>query len=153
MLLLALFACDDCAKVGEGWLEIGTGGSEFIPLEEGDPVEVTYGSQGGRHIWGSLRVAGILQGDELFFDAQNPEIDFQIFKGEDVVAGYTDLKRHFAVNNDQMELIGETLVLQSGLADGDALTIRATLLDKCGTELTDSVDVVFSGSGDDTGYY
>jgi hypothetical protein len=153
MLLLALFACDDCSKVGDGWLEVGTGGVEFEPLEAGDLIAPTFGSQGGQHIWGSLRVAGILQGDALFFDAQNPEIDFQIFRGADLVAGYTDLKRHFAVNGDQMELIGETLFLEMYPERGDTLTIQATLLDKCGTELTDSVDVIYDGESGDTGYY
>ena len=35
--------------------DVGTGETEFIPLEDGDTVVVINGSQGGQHILGSLR--------------------------------------------------------------------------------------------------
>lgn len=35
--------------------EAGTGETEFVPLEDGDPVVVVNGPQGGQHILGSLR--------------------------------------------------------------------------------------------------
>ncbi len=35
--------------------DVGTGETEFVPLEDGDTVVVINGSQGGQHILGSLR--------------------------------------------------------------------------------------------------
>jgi hypothetical protein len=37
-------------------IELGTGDSEFMPLEHGDLVPLHYGPQGGYHLWMALRV-------------------------------------------------------------------------------------------------
>ena len=40
---------------GEPRIELGTGETSFEPLEDGDPVIVVNGPQGGQHILGSLK--------------------------------------------------------------------------------------------------
>ena len=37
-------------------VEVGTGDQEFAALLDGDPVELTYGTQGGLHIWTAVRI-------------------------------------------------------------------------------------------------
>lgn len=44
-------------------LEVGTGEINFVPLEDGDTLEIIQGPQGGFHLLTSLRVHGIAPGD------------------------------------------------------------------------------------------
>ncbi|MBS2012501.1 MAG: hypothetical protein JST00_06430 [Deltaproteobacteria bacterium] len=37
-------------------VEVGTGTKDFVALADGDPVDLTYGPQGGFHIWTAVRV-------------------------------------------------------------------------------------------------
>lgn len=37
-------------------VEVGTGTKDFVALADGDAVDLTYGPQGGFHIWTSVRV-------------------------------------------------------------------------------------------------
>lgn len=37
-------------------VEVGTGAITFVPLAENDPVDLTYGPQGGFHIWTAVRI-------------------------------------------------------------------------------------------------
>ena len=37
-------------------VEVGTGSVDYVPLAEGDRVELTHGSQGGWHIWTGAKV-------------------------------------------------------------------------------------------------
>ncbi len=37
-------------------IEVGGGATDFIPLTDGDPVDIIHGSQGGYHIWTSVRI-------------------------------------------------------------------------------------------------
>ena len=37
-------------------VEVGTGAVTFTPLAENDPVDLTYGPQGGFHIWTAVRI-------------------------------------------------------------------------------------------------
>lgn len=37
-------------------VEVGTGSADYVPLADGDPVELIYGTQGGWHVWTAVRV-------------------------------------------------------------------------------------------------
>lgn len=39
-------------------VEVGVGQSAFTPIADGEPVDLTYGAQGGYHIWMAVRVSG-----------------------------------------------------------------------------------------------
>jgi hypothetical protein len=91
LALLALLtgpACDDTASP-DPWLELGSSASptRFAPLEDGAEVPITYGLQGGYHIWGSLR------GDH--FNPDPVRMKFTLYLGEDVIGGsdYSDALR------------------------------------------------------------
>lgn len=68
-ILALLPALAGCAAAGEitpfdtsSQLEIGTGEAEFKPLEDGSPLEVVLGVQGGYHVVGNVRVRGFADG-------------------------------------------------------------------------------------------
>lgn len=67
-------------------VEIGTGETEFVPLEDGDTIYIVYGPQGGYHFNGSLRVQGIEAGDpDHIDDPRNPITIFEAFEGDNRV--------------------------------------------------------------------
>ncbi len=37
-------------------VEVGTGASDYVPLADGDPVDLIYGMQGGWHVWTAVKV-------------------------------------------------------------------------------------------------
>lgn len=47
-----------CAS-GVATIEVGTGSSAFVPLQDMDPVTIINGPQGGSHIWGAIRTCGL----------------------------------------------------------------------------------------------
>lgn len=64
-------------------IEIGTGETAFVPLKDGDTIDIVHGPQGGYHFNGSLRVQGIVAGDPDFIDdPNNPITVFEAFEGE-----------------------------------------------------------------------
>lgn len=79
-------------------IKIGTGEESFTPLADGDAVDVTYGSQGGYHIWGAFLARGfdpkamlLLEYDLLFEDGGvYKENSFCIppLEGDPTVAGW-----------------------------------------------------------------
>lgn len=44
-------------------VSLGTGIETYVPIEDGDPITITFGPQGGYHLDGSLRAQGIVVGD------------------------------------------------------------------------------------------
>lgn len=75
-LLLLLAACDPNLAPG---LEIGTGEIAFVPLTDGDTLQIIQGPQGGFHLLASLRVHGIAPGDRGdLTEPTNPTITFSV---------------------------------------------------------------------------
>ncbi len=154
MFLLALFACDPtsneaCQKAAEEpqALTIGTGETTFTDLSDGDTVGLVYGAQGGIHVWGSLRVSGIVQGaSDSLADKNNPLVSYVLKDGDTEVAGFHDLPHHFTVKLDgTWEFLADRLIFfENDLSgyDGVPLTMHASLVDACGTELSADTDVL-----------
>ncbi|MEE2830631.1 MAG: hypothetical protein VX498_15695 [Myxococcota bacterium] len=91
-LLSALSGCEDSCDELEGeehWLEAGTGDQNFEALSEGQSVTAAWGSQGGQHVWGSLRAGGVHRGPLIRtpnnFESQ-PEITFAL-ESEELLLG------------------------------------------------------------------
>ncbi|MBK8251406.1 MAG: hypothetical protein IPK82_01900 [Polyangiaceae bacterium] len=117
---------------------IGTGESEFIPLGK-DKLQIQYGSQGGQHIWMSLRLRGF--GPEItaqfgFFDTENPAL---VYSGPNTDADELQY-------NDTLD-VSETLGMFAVLNDWDEATqmpmpspsghdviLWADVTDQCTTE-------------------
>lgn len=67
--ILVLVAClAGCASASavtdpvEARLELGTGTARFLPVADGDALEMIHGAQGGWHVWVSVRTEGLTQG-------------------------------------------------------------------------------------------
>ncbi|MCS6799453.1 MAG: hypothetical protein NZ898_13170 [Myxococcota bacterium] len=62
-LLAAVAAgCGPATGPGRAVVEIGTGEISFEPLADGQDVPLVAGSQGGHHVWLSVRVHGLPSG-------------------------------------------------------------------------------------------
>ena len=151
--LLALLACDtsesacDEAANTTPSLDVGTGETAWEPLADGDRVGWSYGSQGGRHIYVSLQAVGIAQGwTDSLADPNNPIVTIVLIDDTPTdpaypeVAGLYDYPHFFRPNTEgTLETLGDQVVgtgtawEEIGDIDG---TLRATLVDTCGTELT-----------------
>jgi hypothetical protein len=62
LVILLGGACIGGGGVREGTLELGTGEAEFVPLVDGQDVDLTAGAQGGHHLWLSMRSQGLASG-------------------------------------------------------------------------------------------
>jgi hypothetical protein len=58
LLVIVVSACGG-PKQSSASLELGTGDQRFITLNDGDPVPIIHGLQGGYHVWGSVRVSNM----------------------------------------------------------------------------------------------
>lgn len=154
MLLLALLACDPTseqacaeAKAAGPALSVGTGETSFETLQDGDKLRWVFGSQGGFHVWGSLRAAGIVQGtSDNLDDPDNPKVSFVVADGETELAGFHNIPHHVAGGSPaSWEYLGDRLIFyetDQEYLDGLPVVMRATVLDACGTELTAEANVV-----------
>lgn len=154
MLLLILFACDptseeacaDAAAAGPA-LEVGTGETSFETLNDGDELQWVFGSQGGFHVWGSLRASGIVQAaSDSLDDPDNPLVSFVVLDGETEIAGFHDLPHHFtAATAATLESLGDRLIFyetDEAYLDGLAVVMHAEVVDACGTTLGGDINVV-----------
>ncbi|GDX81798.1 hypothetical protein LBMAG42_36090 [Deltaproteobacteria bacterium] len=157
MLLLALFACDpaseqacDNAQAEGPSLTVGTGETAFESLNDGEELRWVFGSQGGFHVWGSLRASGIVQGaSDNLDDPDNPKVSFIVADGETELAGFHDIPHHVAGGSPaSWEYLGDRLIFYETDEDylyGLPVVMRATVADACGTTLEAEANVVLAG--------
>ena len=123
-------------------MEVGTGEATFEALADGDALVYDLGPQGGWHVFGSLRAAGVVPGDaEDFSSPDNPIVSFLVHLDGAPLGGYEDLPRPLDPAGDRFELVGDTLVLDildAEEIDGREATLDATLNDACGASLVGS---------------
>lgn len=66
-ILMSLAACLGCGPTSsmpsEGDVEVGTGEWQFEPFEDGDVLPLIRGSQGGHHVWISVRSDNMTSGN------------------------------------------------------------------------------------------
>lgn len=144
MMLLSA-ACTGDSPLGDDGpaMRIGTGDAAFIPLSNGDDIQVIQGPQGGFHILGALQATGIEPGDtDNLFDSSNPEIHFKVYDGDERV----DASNAFiqGLDNtrwrDTYEVVGRFVFLDIESDDelvGRTLRFTAELTDVDGVVLTD----------------
>ena len=76
-----------CTSAPDPAIELGSGELEWLPLSDGDDLEVIYGPQGGYHFLGSVRIHGFDPGDHRDVAADNnPTTRFEAeVDGKDLV--------------------------------------------------------------------
>jgi hypothetical protein len=106
-----------------GWkIDVGTGESDFEPLNDGDVVAKQHGPQGGYHVWISLRIDG----------ATPEEVQLQI---EVTGPGDALVSRSLAMADprpDPAPATTKTLVGQRAFVDADttgAIVVHVKLID------------------------
>lgn len=139
------------AGAADAYLEVGTGNTAFEAVSDGQVVPYVQGPQGGWHVWGSLRMGGLIPGDpEDVSNADNPLVTFHVQVDGADVGGFDVLPRGFAPNGDGYERVGDTLILQitdSAELEGSAAVLTAVVTDACGATVEDerSVSLTFGG--------
>ena len=66
---------DDVCRCQEASISLGTGHNSFEALNDGDGVEMTYGPQGGWHIWGSIRATNTRNVIKINYKVRDIESD------------------------------------------------------------------------------
>lgn len=156
MLFALLAACDTsatcaAAQAAGPTLTVGTGELAWQDVAEGDHLGWTFGPQGGMHVYGSLRATNLVQGaTDSLSDPDNPLVDFVLLDGDVEIAGFSQVPHHFTEAVDgTLSAIGDRLVLYEEDAtylDGLSVVMRATVVDRCGSEVTDERAVVLDAS-------
>ena len=75
VLVVSLSGCpsgDPCADDMAGWIEVGDGFDGFEPIEDGVVLAIEYGSQGGQHVWASIRGNGMHPGSRDVSEVSAP---------------------------------------------------------------------------------
>lgn len=127
----------------EPWVELGTGEVEFIPVSEGDHVDLVHGLQGGDHIWGSARVTGIDWREITLEFELLDEDDEQVTEPSLLVTALQQCPR----SDDGCEAgMGETvgfpvIVDPPSAVFGGDITMKVTAFDEDGRLATDEVGV------------
>jgi len=128
ILVLALLGCGP----PEPTVDIGTGESSFEPLTDGQDVTLVRGSQGGHHMWMSLRVDG-LDPQKVWLDA-DVELEGERFRSRNITA--------LTSEGDQDYLVGWPLVMTDpARVDGKVVKILVTLTDQDGNVADATINV------------
>ena len=127
--------------------ELGTGELEFEALEDGDEILVIHGPQGGYHLLGSLRSAGIEAGNhEDLGDPDNPTIELEVeHEGRQLVVNgtFTQGMVPSSPGNPSWthEVLGRLAILDiadDSELDGEEVVFSARITPTSGPVFTDS---------------
>jgi hypothetical protein len=177
LVLLALpgLAGCPCNDAIAPWIEIGEGSEGFAALEDGDVLAVERGSQGGQHVWASVRGDGLHPGSpdisEGLRNDDLPWIEFALIGPDGVYSnenllrqplqplpegGYGFLERrvpfrYWSVLPDDWAEIPRAQ--REDEIEAMEFLLRVSIDDACGDELEDSrmVHIVFPESSEAPG--
>jgi len=135
-LALALAGCGGSEPDVPPEATLGTGIDAFVPLTDGDIVDIVQGPQGGFHVFGSVRIRGLDPGnpDDLG-DPSNPTSDFLVFQGDtrvDLDASHYTQGLDPTAEAGTFEMVGRLLILDiqsPAELDGASLRIEVTVTD------------------------
>jgi len=148
LLLLTSSALPACTD--EPAAVLGTGTDDWEPLGDGGSVPIEFGSQGGFHVYASVRVRGIHPGTETGDTSDNPLTRFDLRMDDtSVVESRTGDRAFEPVPSPLLggwthELRGTRLVFD-GLSDSEVtnetFTLTVFVVDRDGVEVRDSIQV------------
>jgi hypothetical protein len=121
-------------------LLLGTGESHFETVEEGATLPLVAGSQGGHHVWLSMRMAGL--------DPSTTRMVLDVVPAPLAPSAHTDVSLHFdtrAAAEDALtyEFVGwPARVLRPECAAGKSVTLSVQLTDGQGRKASASLSVV-----------
>ena len=146
LLLLIVFqavGCGDDAVLGDAEVELGTGTVTFTALEDGSPLAIVAGPQGGFHFVVHARARGIVPGEPRNPGLpSNPRTTFAAFLGDEQVdLELPPYRLGYEVNDGSFTLpSGRILQLEQevipGIYDQD-VRITVTVTDEEGDTASD----------------
>jgi len=128
-------------------LQMGTGFEDFVPIRQGDALDIDFGEQGGWHVWMAFRTTGMVVGHGGGLgppDPEGPTFSSRLIDEAGVEVAYGEHER-FPIDGDaeQGELLGIQMRLSeavnSAISDGGnnpasgSLSLEADVIDACGT--------------------
>jgi len=170
LLLAGCPAADPCADDVDPWIEIGEGWDGFAGLADGTTLQVERGSQGGQHVWLSLRGDGMHPGSRDISEGlakdDLPWIEFELESADGVHSNENLLRQPLEEWEDAWGFVERRVsfrhwvVLPDDWADiprsereaemeGMEFVVRARVEDACGDTLVDE-RTVFLTFPDDT---
>lgn len=122
-------------------LRLGTGEASFESAHSGETLMFYAGTQGGHHVWLSMRMRG--------FDPESLRMLLDVVPEEPLPPAHTDVSLHFTLRSDDSdddlpyEYAGwPARVLMPECAVGKEVLLRVTLRDAKGHEASDSLSVI-----------
>lgn len=116
----------DAAASSEGMaLEVGTGQTEFEPLQTRDSIPITYGPQGGTHLWIALRVRGAEEVSPVQLQVRSPD-GIRVFGAQSAVTvnlgptdndGWRERAGLFGFLDDPEEVRDQAVILWARVGD------------------------------------
>lgn len=140
-LLVLLFGCggDNAGEAPE--LRLGTGEASFESASSGETLTLYAGTQGGHHVWLSMRMRG--------FDPESLRMLLDVVPPEPLMSAHTDVSLHFTLRDDDSddglpyEYAGwPARVLMPECAVGKEVLLRVTLRDGKGHEASEELTVI-----------
>lgn len=133
VVFAVLAGCTGAEPVGEAVVELGTGEWRFEPLADEQEVTLVMGSQGGYHVWVSVRAEGIDPDDVTFRVEYEPLDDPSAMQ-----------ESRIRLDFDTDETDGTPIFLgwpaqlaEPEAFDGRMTTLRVTVRDRHGARGTD----------------
>lgn len=120
MVLLLALACEEqltpCERAAlvQPAIELGTGGESFEPVVDGDYMPLTFGPQGGFHVWSGVRTAGFDPGESAFLAHYEVGVDLHFYMEMDgvIIADSGWVSRPMEGDEQEAELVGEPMFLE-----------------------------------------
>jgi hypothetical protein len=141
LALLCLAGCGDAAGGAEASaeLELGSGEASFEPASDGSELALYAGTQGGHHVWLSMRVRG-LAGPDLQFS-------LDVVPAPPAPPAHTDVSLHFAAapahGSYEYEFVGwPARVLMPECAVGHPVQLSVRLSDAQGNSAEAELEVI-----------
>lgn len=137
--------CANDAAPKEGTLELGSGESEFAPIEDGAHVDLVRGAQGGYHVWLSMRATGLAPKNVRTHVTAERDADDLMLSESRVALQFTPV----AAETPTIEFAGwPTILTMPACAVGQLLRIHVELQDAEGARAAATRFVVPEGELD-----
>ncbi len=158
LLLPAIYGCEDaesrCEAASEvpPHFELGVGEKHFEAVRDGEDLPVSWGNQGGRHIWVGAYAEGVEPGRSVGKAIAGPTIAFSLEASDGSIVANGWAQQPMDGDENSAEIAGIEMYVemwQTTLADEQidlsALLFLASLQDSCGVELQDERTVSAEG--------
>jgi hypothetical protein len=139
LALLWLTGCGDDGATPQAELELGSGEASFEPASNGSEQRLYAGTQGGHHVWLSMRVRGL--------DGENLQFTLDVVPSAPAPPAHTEASIRFtratSLGEGWYEFTGwPARVLMPECAVGQPVQLSVTLRDAAGRTVQGDLEVI-----------